>query len=415
MSKDVYRRDTCRLCGGTDRELVLPLEPTPIGEAYVPADRLNEAQPRYPMDLFLCRSCGHAEFPDVINPEILYGNYLYQTSISLGLVEHFRKYADEVVRQVAPAPNALVLDIGSNDGSLLKAFKGHGSRVLGVDPAREIARKATESGVETIGDFFTAKLAREIRKKQGPAAIITANNVFANIDNLADVAAGIRELLAPDGVFVFETSYLLDVLQKSLLETFFHEHLCYFSVRPLEAFFRRNGMKLFDVKRVPTKGGSIRGFVQLADGPRKVSPAVSEQETLETVFGLDRAEPYGNFKANIAGIKGELQRHLRQLKAHGKTVAGYGASVGVTTLLYQFDLGDLLDFLVDDNPVRHNLFSPGHHLPVLPSRFLYDRKADAVLVLAWAYFDPIRKRHQAFFDQGGQFIVPLPKLQIIQR
>jgi predicted TPR repeat methyltransferase len=206
----------------------------------------------------------------VINPEILYGNYLYQTSISLGLVEHFRTYAEEVVRQVAPVPNALVLDIGSNDGSLLKAFKDHGLRVLGVDPAREIARKATESGVETIADFFTAKLAREIRKKHGPAAIITANNVFANIDHLADVAAGIRELLAQDGVFVFETSYLLDVLQKSLLETFFHEHLCYFSVRPLEAFFRRNGMELFDVKRVATKGGSIRGFAQLGGGPRKV-------------------------------------------------------------------------------------------------------------------------------------------------
>src|SRR6266516_5145523 len=198
MNKDVYRRDTCRLCGGTNRELVLPLEATPIGEAYVPAGGLNEPQQRYPMDLFLCRSCGHAEFPDVINPEILYGNYLYQTSISLGLVEHFRKYAEDVVRQVAPAPNRLVLDIGSNDGSLLKAFKERGLRVLGVDPAREIARRATESGVETIADFFTAKLAQEIRKKHGPAAIVTANNVFANIDNLADVAAGIRELLAPD-------------------------------------------------------------------------------------------------------------------------------------------------------------------------------------------------------------------------
>ncbi len=196
MSADVFRRSDCRLCGSTDRELVLPLVPTPVGEGYATADRLSDVQPCYPMDLFMCRACGHAEFPDVINPEILYRNYLYQTSVSLGLVEHFRGYADEVVRLVKPAAGSLVIDIGSNDGSLLKFFKGHALRVLGVDPAQEIARGATEAGVETLPDFFTLDLARKIRRERGPATLITANNVFANIDGLVDVAAGIRELLA---------------------------------------------------------------------------------------------------------------------------------------------------------------------------------------------------------------------------
>src|SRR5436309_2796254 len=180
MSNDVFRRTECRLCGSTDRELILPLVPTPVGEGYVTAERVGEKQECYPMDLFLCRACGHAEFPDVINPEILYRNYLYQTSISLGLVEHFRAYADEVAGSVQPAVGSLVLDIGSNDGSLLKSFKGHGFRVLGVDPARDIARKATESGVETLPDFFTLDLSRKIVRDRGPAGVVTANNVFAN-------------------------------------------------------------------------------------------------------------------------------------------------------------------------------------------------------------------------------------------
>ncbi len=414
MSADVFRRSDCRLCGSTDRELVLPLVPTPVGEGYATADRLSDVQPCYPMDLFMCRACGHAEFPDVINPEILYRNYLYQTSVSLGLVEHFRGYADEVVRLVKPAAGSLVIDIGSNDGSLLKFFKGHALRVLGVDPAQEIARGATEAGVETLPDFFTLDLARKIRRERGPATLITANNVFANIDGLVDVAAGIRELLAPDGVFVFETSYLLDVLQKTLLETFFHEHLCYYSVRPLGAFFRRHGMELFDVKRVPTKGGSIRGFVQLRSGPRKASPSVAEQMGLEQEFGLDRPAPYRAFAAKIADIRNDLATRSEAIKAKDQIIAGYGASVGVTTLIYQFDLGMRLEFLVDDNPVRHNRFSPGHHIPVLPSQAIYDRKADYILVLAWAYFGPIRKRHQRYLSEGGRFIIPLPKVTVIE-
>jgi len=226
------RRNTCRLCGGHDQELAVHLEPMPSGDAYVPAGHLDQPQETYPLDLYLCHSCGHAQLLDVVDPEILYRNYLYTTSISLGLAEHFHRYADEVLSRVNPPAGSFVVDLGSNDGTLLKAFQSRGMRVLGVDPAREVARKATASGVETLPCFFTAELARTIRDERGPASIVTANNVFANIDNLVDMIEGIQTLLAPDGVFVFETSYLVDVFQKSLLETFFHEHLCYFSVKP---------------------------------------------------------------------------------------------------------------------------------------------------------------------------------------
>jgi SAM-dependent methyltransferase len=413
MTNNATRRSTCRLCGGSDRALVLPLEPTPSGEDYLPADQLDLPQERFPMDLFLCRTCGHAEFPDVINPDLLYRNYKYQTSLSLGLVEHFGRYAASVLDAVHPAPGSLVMDVGSNDGSLLKFFRQRGHRVLGVDPATAIAQKATADGIETLPTYFTAQRAQELRAQRGPAAILTANNVFANIDNLADFASGVREMLAPDGVFVFETSYLLEVLAKTLLETFFHEHLSYFSVKPLQAYFRRHGLELFDVHHVPTKGGSIRGFVQRAGAARPVTPAVAAQIALEDQAGLGLPQTYQAFHDRVKNIRATLHNLLGDWKKQGKIIAGYGASVGVTTLLFQFDLGHLLDFLVDDNPVRHGLHSPGHHLPVLPSAELYSRGANCVLVLAWAYFDPIRKKHQRFADLGGHFVLPLPEVRVV--
>lgn len=414
MKNSVVRRKTCRLCGRGDLEPVLPLVPTPSGDAYVTAERLHETQEVYPLEIVLCRCCGYSQLHDVVDPMILYvKHYLYTTSISLGLSEHFRNYVEETLHRVKPAPGVLVIDIGSNDGTLLQFFKNQGMRVLGVDPAVDVAKEATETGVETIPYFFTAELARKIKRTRGPAAIVTANNVFANVDDVTDMVMGIRELLTPDGVFTFETFYLVDVLQKTLLETIFHEHLSYFTVKPLEAFFRRSGMELIECQRVPPKGGSLRGTVQLAGGPRRVSPSVAELIALETVLGVHQPAPFRAFAAKTMSVKNQLLSLLRDLKDQGKTIAGFGASVGVTTLVYQFDLAALLSFLVDDNPSRHHLFSPAHHIPVLPPSILLERKPDYVLILAWMYAQPIIAKHQAYLKQGGHFIVPLPNVEVI--
>jgi len=413
MSATHYRRDTCRLCGAGELEMVVPLAATPVGDAYVPAEHLDKPQETYPLDIWLCRKCGLAQLVDIVDPKVLYVEYVYLTSISLGLVEHFRRYAEDVLRRIQPPKGALVVDIGSNDGSLLKAFQDNGMRVLGIDPARDVGRMANERGVETLTTFFTADLARKLRQERGPAAIITANNVFANIDNVDDMITGIREWLAPDGVFVFETSYLADVLEKTLLETVFHEHISYFSVKPLDAFFRRNGMELIDVQRVPTKGGSIRATVQRQGGPRPMGSSVSEVIAYETKLGLHEPAIFKKFSAKIATVKADLLRQLRGLKSQGKTLAGYGASVGVVTLLYEFGLGDLLSFIADDNVRKHNTFSPGQHIPVYAPESLYDRHADAVVILAWLYADPIMKKHPQFTAKGGQFIIPLPTVRLV--
>ncbi|VVB95741.1 UDP-4-amino-4-deoxy-L-arabinose--oxoglutarate aminotransferase [uncultured archaeon] len=408
-----YQRKTCRLCNSNKLELVMNLAPTPLGDKYVSPEQHADVQKTYPLDLYFCKSCCLLQLSYIIDPKIIYGDYLYETSISLGLVDHFEKYADEVLQLLKPNKGNLVIDIGSNDGSLLKFFQKRGMKVLGIEPAQSIAEKATESGVETLPTFFNNELAKKLKKERGPATIITANNVFANIDNLVEMLEGIKKLLDSNGVFVFETGYLAALIQNNLLDNIYHEHISYFSVIPLAKFFESHGMELFEIQMIPTKGGSIRGFVQLTGGPHKKSPSVSKAINFELNMKLDQSETFKEYAKLNDYIKKELHGLLLGIKSKGKTIAGYGASVGVTTLIYQFDFGDLIDFLVDDNPVKYNVLSPGLHIPVLPSHVIYEKKPDYILIFAWRYAEPIMKKHQKYLEQGGHFILPLPSIEII--
>lgn len=405
----VRRRVACRLCDCRVLSLVLQLTPTPPANAFVSADMLLDEQEAYPLDIFLCTDCGHLQLLDVVNPDVLFRDYVYVSSTSPIFVDHFRRYADRVIEVARPSEDALVVEIGSNDGTFLRFFRERGLRVLGVDPALKIAREATKAGIETMPAFFDADLARQIRRERGPASIVAANNVLAHVDDLAGIATGIRELLAPDGVCVFEVSYLMDVVS----DTLYHEHLSYHSVKPLVEFFGRHGLELIDVERVPTHGGSIRGTVQLAEGRREVSPRVSEQVACEERVGLQSAGTFASLAARIDNVKACLSGLVRDLKAQGKTIAGFGAPAKATTLLYHLNLGGVLDFIVDDSPLKQNLFTPGHHIPVLPSQAIYDRKPGYVLVLAWNFAQSIMSNHKAFVEQGGRFIVPMPEVRVL--
>lgn len=412
MTGSYTRRSTCRMCSSSRLEVVMKCDPTPCGDHYVPASRLPEGQARYPMDMSLCLDCALVQLPDVVDPELLYREYIYNTSISLGLSEHFDRYAAGLSEWTGAAPGSLVVDIGSNDGTLLRSFKERGFKVLGVDPARDQAKHANESGVRTENAFFTESLAHELRAEHGAAAIVTANNVFANVDDLADLAAGIRALLAPDGVFTFETGYVVDLVRHSVIDNIYHEHLSYYAAIPLERFFARAGMELIDIQHVETKGGSLRGMVQLAGGPRIANrEAIDRLVNAEREGGFDKPEVYRAFAARMDQVRRDLRGRLAELKKQGQTVAGYGASVGVTTLLYYYGLDEMLSYLVDDNPARHGLFTPGHHLPVLPSDVLADRRPDCVVLLAWRYAEPIMRRHEVYRKAGGRFLIPLPTVR----
>jgi SAM-dependent methyltransferase len=410
---DYVKRDDCRLCKSKNIELIMHIASTPIGFNFIGYDQLKKVQSEYPLELFFCYDCGLLQLSGVVNREKVYRDYLYETSGSLGLPEHFNWYADEILRRLDIKNQELIVDIGCNDGTLLSCFKNRGMNVLGIEPAHEIADKVDNSGIKTIADFFTSNLAGEIKKEHGTASIITANNVFANIDDLDDMISGVRELLSPDGIFVFETGYMLDLVQNTVLDNVYHEHLSYFSVKPLAKFFSNHGLRLVEIERVPTKGGSIRGTVQLLSGSRKVSPSVSGLITLETELGFNSLTPFKAFVSRVDNVKNRLSEMVENIKADGQTVAGYGASVGVTTLLYYFNLGNMVENLYDDNPSRYNLYSPGHHIPVFSSKEIYAQNPDYVIIFAWRYAHHIITRHKKYLEQGGHFILPLPVVEIV--
>lgn len=407
-------RADCRLCASVDLRLVLSLSPTPLANHFVTAAQRGVPQPSFPLNVHLCESCGHVQLRDVVDPQILFRDYVYVSSTSPVFVDHFHRYAEAMIEKTNMSKGSLVVEIGSNDGTLLRFFQESGMQVLGIDPAVEIAHKATQSGVPTLPEFFDLRLAHRLREEGWGAHLVSANNVFAHIDDLNGVVEGVACILEPDGIFTFEVSYLLDVVEKTLFDTIYHEHLSYHSVKPLLPFFDRHGMELIDAVRVDTHGGSLRGVAQLKGAPFPSAPGVVDRIKEENRAQLDAVETYEEFLENLLERKRELLRVLDEGRAAGRRLAAFGAPAKATTLMHFFGLGpELIDYVVDDSPLKQSLFTPGHHIPVVPSSYLYEEstKPDDLLVLAWNFAEPIRQKHRAFVEAGGRFIVPLPRVE----
>ncbi|CUW38103.1 SAM-dependent methyltransferase [Magnetospirillum sp. XM-1] len=409
-----HRRDTCRLCGSKRLTEVVRLAPTPPANAFVPASDLDKAQERFPLDVFFCEDCAHVQLLDVVDPRVLFEHYVYVSGTSPVFVKHFEDYAAFVMERFKPVAGGLVLDIGSNDGTLLSFFQKAGMRVLGIDPAQEISAEATARGIPTICGFFGADKGTEIAAAHGKAEVITANNVFAHIDDLSGVVDGVRGLLSPSGVFVFEVSYLVDVFENTLFDTIYHEHLDYHSVGPLIRFFAAKGMELVEAIRVGSHGGSLRGIAQLKGGPHKVGASVAEAVALEEKLGLDKAATLSKFAADIEALGAELNALLKTLKAQGKRIGGFGAPAKATTLMYHFGIGpELIDFIIDDSPLKQGLYSPGMHIPVVSSADGFAKKPDYLVILAWNFAQAIIGKNAAFRTGGGKFIIPIPKVEVV--
>ena len=408
------RRQTCRLCGSEGLALAIKLAPTPPANAFVDAKTAKQAT--YPLDVFFCNACTHVQLLDVVDPRELFENYVYVSGTSPVFVDHFKRYAAHVMNAYAPAQTGTtqVLDIGSNDGTLLGCFKDLGCTVLGVDPARDIAEAATARGIPTITDFFGPDVATRLRAEHGAFDVITANNVFAHADDLDGITAGIASLLADDGVFVFEVSYLLDVIEHCLFDTIYHEHVAYHALTPLVGFFKKHGLQLIDAERVNTHGGSLRGTVARTGSSHRTKDSVAALIALENDHDLSTLETYHSFAGKINGLRDALTGLLAELKAGGAKIAAFGAPAKATTLMYHFAIGpETIDFVVDDSPLKQGLFTPGLHIPVVPSDHMYEQKPDYVVILAWNFADAIIAKHQKFRDNGGRFIVPIPKLKVV--
>lgn len=409
----VKKIDYCRLCKSKKLEKVLDLGKTPPANSFLKKSQLKDKGDFFPLVVNFCYSCGQLQLSHVVNPEILFRHYVWVSSTSPITVAHFEEYSNSVFRKLKLMKGDLVVEMGSNDGVLLKPFKKLGAKVLGVDPARNVARRAAKEGIPTLPHFFSVKVARLIAKKYGRAKVITANNVFAHIHNLDEVVGGVYELLDKEGTFIIEAPYNVDLLEKNLFDIVYHEHLSYLSIRPLDRFFKAHGMRIFDVVKRPVHGGSVRVFVKISGAKHKIKSSVQKFIYLEKRKKLSDVNTYRRFAKKIKENKRKLSKLLRTLKEEDKSIAGYGAPAKSTTFLHYFDIGkETLDFIVDDSPFKQGLFTPGKHIPVVSPENLYTKKPDYLLILAWNFADSIRQIHERFRKEGGKFIVPVPTPKI---
>ena len=411
MTKDrmhsLFRHRTdCRLCHSDGVEVVVPLRPIPVATPNTglptqgqTADELASAL--VPLDLYLCRNCGHLQLLDIIDPEVQYNNFAYTTSISLGLTEHFGRLAEAVIARGRLSPGALVVEVGSNDGTLLRFFKDRGMRVLGIDPARATAMRATAEGIETLPTFFTEALAEQLCADRGPAAVVISNNTYANLDDLDGPTAGIRKLLAPDGLLVFETQHGADVIRRMLVDTIYHEHLSYFLVGPLLRLVEGLGAAVARARRVPVHGGSLRLAIRRGGLHCPEMLALAEAERRD---GLQDLETYRAFARRVGENCDRLHEVVHSLTSAGVRVVGYGASAKGNTLLNRCSLP--LAYIVDDNPLKHGYLTPGRQVLIRPPQAILEESPGLhVLLLAWNFAGEIVQNLRAWRPGRGDAVI----------
>lgn len=415
VKKNIIRKkEICRVCKGKNLSKVLTLGPTPLANAFLSKKQVEQEELFFPLDVYFCKDCSFLQLGHVVSPVVLFSDYVYVSSTSKVFIAHFEEFAKSVFSKFNLNLESLVIDIGSNDGILLKPFKALGARVLGIEPAKHIAKVAQKEGIETISEFFNIELAKKIVKEKGRAKIVTATNVFAHIDDLDEVTRGLNELLTEDGVFIMEAPYLVDFLEKRYFDLVYHEHLSYWAIKPLMTLFKRFNMVIFDIQKVAAHGGTIRVFVKKEKGPYKIEKSIQLFLDLERRAKLEKRETYIQFAKKVQENKIKLLGLLSSLKSKGKRIAGYGAPAKGNTLLNFFSIGkEFLDYVVDDSPWKQGLYTPGKRIPVVSSKKMYEDRTDYMLILAWNFSDSIIEMHKKYKDQGGKFIIPVPTPQIV--
>ena len=412
-----YHQESCRLCKKPDLSKVLKLKPTPAGNNFLTLEeKLKNDELIFPLELYFCKNCFHLQLGHVVSPDHLFkDNYHFVSGTSPVNVNHFENYAGEVISRFELKKNSFIIDIGSNDGTCLKAFKNKGMRVLGIDAAENIAKIANKNGIETKAAFFSKTLALNIKEQYGVPDLITSHNVLAHIEDFSGVMDAISSLMDKNSIFIFEVGYFLDVFKNLWFDTIYHEHLDYHTVAPLKEFFRSMGMELFDTKRVDIQGGSIRNFVQISGGKHKANSSIEELILLEKNEGLTNVSDLKTFQSRIDVVKSDLSQLLKDIKEKSRSIAGYGAPTKSTTLMNYFELDEnLIDYIIDDNPLKQGKFSPLLHIPVVSSDYLLgDSQPDYLLILAWNFAKSIIEKVKNSSDFDGKYIIPLPRVKIV--
>lgn len=412
IKKEVFKLEVCRACDSNNLLLFLQLGPTPVPNGFLKAHHRHKAEKFYPLDVCFCQDCGLVQLAHVVSPKVMFKNYVYIPSTSTTMRNHFVGLAGNAIEAAKAKNGDLVVDIGSNDGTLLKSFKSRGMKELGIDPAENLVKKANQENINTVCALFTKELAHKLKKKYGPARIITATNVVAHIHDLHDFSEGIKVLLSDSGMFIAEFPYLVDLIEKVEFDTIYQEHLSYFSVTPLDKLVKKHGLYLVDVQRMPIHGGSIRVFI--SKKPLKKSSRVKKLLELENKKEILSPQTYLKFRRKVDKVRHELVQLLWGLRLKNQKVVGYGASAKGNVLLNYCRIGpETLDYIVDSISYKQGKFTPGMHIPIYPESKLLEEQPDYTLLLAWNFADEIIKKQTEYRKRGGKFILALPKLKIV--
>jgi SAM-dependent methyltransferase len=346
---------------------------------------------------------------DIVDKEYLFKNYLYMTSASKPIVEHFIKYAKEIYEEFLQGlDEPLVVEIGSNDGSLLAEFKKLGTSILGIEPATNLANLANQSNITTTNTFFSSKVGKEITQSRN-ASVVVANNVIGHVEDLQDLMEGIKILIGEKGVFIFEVPYLVDLIKKLEFDTIYHEHLSYFSLLPIMNLTHRYGLEIFDIKKQSVHGGTIRVFISQKNN-FKTKDSVKHFLGEEHGFGLDDIEIYRSFSIKVAEFKRKLKTELEIIKKENKSIFGYGAPAKGNVLLNYCNIDTrFLDYIIDTTPLKQGKYTPGTHRPIFPPEKISDKgDGHIALLLAWNYESEILEKEKQFREKGGKFLIPIP-------
>jgi SAM-dependent methyltransferase len=405
----------CRFCGTSLHDVFLDLGTAPPSNAYLAPEALNTPETHFPLKLFTCPDCLLVQVDEVQSHAALFApDYAYFSSYSTSWLAHAERYVEQAASRLGLDRDSLVVEIASNDGYLLQYVAARGIPCIGIEPTAGTANAARDKGIDTIVEFFGTGFAKRFVAERSQADLIVANNVLAHVPDLNDFVAGLALALAPDGVITVEFPHLQRLVAENQFDTVYHEHFSYFSLHTVERVFAAHGLRVWDVERLPTHGGSLRVWAVHAGSDRKATPAVDALLADEAYAGMLEMGYYAGFQAKADAIKDGLLRFLLDCKRDGKLVVGYGAAAKGNTLLnYAGVRGDLLPYVVDASPYKQGRHLPGSRVPIVSERHLREDRPDVVLILPWNLRDEIIGQLAYIREWGGRFAVAVPAMEIL--